>query len=294
LTYLAASFMTTSHVGIGGWNIPPRGDGWIADCVANAPGGPMHVLLSDREAEHIPGCSMAFRKSALPVAVTGGKERRFKIAFGPPLPLGMTSGAEFLDVAFVREVPEPFVSSLNESLPEGITVVALAPMRAEPDSLSSVIQIATYEVSFPDSLIRRYLRDMSFDELRARLEDRVASVKASTRLDITKGRGTERKTFNARPSMLRAEVVRDDGGRPMLSLALTLNRPDSARPELWTAALLDWTRVDERLLRVHRSGLYIPGRQSWLDPLDVVDRSSVIGAVPTAVIVCRYGRGVSR
>ena len=212
----------------------------------------------------------AFRKSGLPVAVTGGKERRFKIAFGPPLPLGMTSGAEFLDVAFVREVPEPFVSSLNESLPEGLTVVASAPMRTDPDSLSSVIQIATYEVSFPDSLIRRYLRDMSFDELRARLEDRVASVKAASRLDITKGRGNERKTFNARPSMLRAEVVRDDGGRPTLSLALTLNRPDSARPELWTAALLDWTRVDERLLRVHRSGLYIPGRQSWLDPLDVV------------------------
>jgi radical SAM-linked protein len=212
----------------------------------------------------------AFRKSRLPVAVTGGKERRFKIAFGPPLPLGMTSGAEYLDVAFVREVPEPFVASLNESLPEGLTVVASAPMRTEPDSLSSVIQIATYEVSFPDSLIRRYLGDMSFDELRARLEDRVASVKASTRLDITKGRGNERKTFNARPSMLRAEVVRDDGGRPMLSLALTLNRPDSARPELWTAALLDWAHVDERLLRVHRSGLYIPGRQSWLDPLDVV------------------------
>jgi uncharacterized protein DUF2344 len=159
---------------------------------------------------------------------------------------------------------------LNESLPEGITVVASAPMRTEPDSLSSVIQIATYEVSFPDSLIRRYLRDMSFDELRARLEDRVASVKAASRLDITKGRGNDRKTFNARPSMLRAEVVRDDGGRPTLSLALTLNRPDSARPELWTAALLDWTHVDERLLRVHRSGLYIPGRQSWLDPLDVV------------------------
>lgn len=212
----------------------------------------------------------AFRRSRLPVAITGGKDRRQKMAFGPPLPLGMTSGAEFMDVAFVKEVPESFVASLNESLPEGLSVVASAPVRTEPDSLSSVIQIATYEVSFPDPIIRRYLRDMPFDELRARLEDRVASVAASSRLDITKGRGNERKTFNARPSMLRAEVVRDDGGRPVLSLALTLNRPDSARPELWTAALLDWAHVDERLLRVHRSGLYIPGRQSWLDPLDVV------------------------
>ena len=26
------------------------------------PGGPIHVLLTDREAEHIPGCNMAFRR----------------------------------------------------------------------------------------------------------------------------------------------------------------------------------------------------------------------------------------
>jgi GT2 family glycosyltransferase len=65
LTFLAAAFMRTSHVGIGGPNLPPPGDGPIADCVANAPGGPVHVLLSDTEAEHIPGCNMAFRKTAL-------------------------------------------------------------------------------------------------------------------------------------------------------------------------------------------------------------------------------------
>ena len=65
LTYLALAFMRTTHVGIGGPNLPPPGDGPVADCVANAPGGPVHVLLSDTEAEHIPGCNMAFRKTAL-------------------------------------------------------------------------------------------------------------------------------------------------------------------------------------------------------------------------------------
>ncbi len=47
LTYIAAAFMRTTHVGIGGPNLPPPDDGAIADCVANAPGGPVHVLLSD-------------------------------------------------------------------------------------------------------------------------------------------------------------------------------------------------------------------------------------------------------
>jgi O-antigen biosynthesis protein len=65
LHYLGVSFRSTNHVAIGGPNIPPPGDGPIAECVANAPGGPIHVLLTDEVAEHIPGCNFAVRRSAL-------------------------------------------------------------------------------------------------------------------------------------------------------------------------------------------------------------------------------------
>ncbi|HJT57405.1 MAG TPA: glycosyltransferase, partial [Ktedonobacteraceae bacterium] len=78
LTYLASTFMHSEYVGVGGPNIAPPGDGLIADCVANAPGGPIHVLLSDQEAEHIPGCNMAFRKSNL--QAIGGFDPQFRIA----------------------------------------------------------------------------------------------------------------------------------------------------------------------------------------------------------------------
>jgi len=78
LTYLAQSFLTTDHAGIGGPNIPPPGDGPVAECIANAPGGPSHVLSTDREVEHIPGCNMAFRKGAL--EGIGGFDPHFRIA----------------------------------------------------------------------------------------------------------------------------------------------------------------------------------------------------------------------
>ncbi len=78
LKYLAAAFLAGDYGGVGGPNLPPPGDGAIADCVANSPGGPMHVLLSDREAEHIPGCNMAFRKSALDSV--NGFDPRFRTA----------------------------------------------------------------------------------------------------------------------------------------------------------------------------------------------------------------------
>ena len=65
LYYLADAFRRGTDSGVGGPNIVPPDDGWIAQCVAASPGGPAHVLLSDQEAEHIPGCNMAFRKRAL-------------------------------------------------------------------------------------------------------------------------------------------------------------------------------------------------------------------------------------
>ncbi len=78
LTYLAATFLKTDHAGVGGPNLPPPDDGTVADCVANSPGGPIHVLLTDQEAEHIPGCNMAFRKAAL--EAIDGFDHRFRIA----------------------------------------------------------------------------------------------------------------------------------------------------------------------------------------------------------------------
>lgn len=78
LTYLASTFMTTSHAGVGGPNIAPPGDGLVADCVANAPGNPHHLLISDREAEHIPGCNMAVRKTCL--EAIGGFDPLFRVA----------------------------------------------------------------------------------------------------------------------------------------------------------------------------------------------------------------------
>src|SRR5881275_1900251 len=78
LRFLALSFMEGNYAAVGGPNLAPSNDGWRADAIANAPGGPNAVLISDRIAEHIPGCNMAFRKEAL--EAVGGFDPRFRTA----------------------------------------------------------------------------------------------------------------------------------------------------------------------------------------------------------------------
>ncbi|HKX28153.1 MAG TPA: glycosyltransferase [Blastocatellia bacterium] len=99
LSYLVQPFLTTDAVGVGGPNVVPEDDGWIAQCVARSPGGPTHVLHNDTEADHIPGCNMAFRRQALaeiggfnPTYTKAGddvdicwrlQERGWRLAFSP-------------------------------------------------------------------------------------------------------------------------------------------------------------------------------------------------------------------
>ncbi|HEY4927751.1 MAG TPA: glycosyltransferase [Acidimicrobiales bacterium] len=76
--HLSLGFDEPQVVGVGGPNFGPTTDGATAAAVALAPGGPVHVLVSDDRAEHLPGCNMAFRRSAL--ADAGGFDPVFETA----------------------------------------------------------------------------------------------------------------------------------------------------------------------------------------------------------------------
>jgi O-antigen biosynthesis protein len=64
LYYLIGTLLSGNHAGVGGPNVSPPARNWIQACVAAAPGGPSHVLLTDTIAEHIPGCNMAWYRWA--------------------------------------------------------------------------------------------------------------------------------------------------------------------------------------------------------------------------------------
>jgi GT2 family glycosyltransferase len=63
--FLALAFDGPDVAGAGGPNLAPPSDPPGARLVAQAPGGPVHVLTSNDRAEHVPGCNMAFWRDAL-------------------------------------------------------------------------------------------------------------------------------------------------------------------------------------------------------------------------------------
>ncbi|NOS71991.1 MAG: glycosyltransferase [Verrucomicrobia bacterium] len=65
LRYLVSDLLNSEFAAMGGHNLLPPDDSAVAAAVMVSPGGPAHVMLDDRHAEHIPGCNMSFYKWAL-------------------------------------------------------------------------------------------------------------------------------------------------------------------------------------------------------------------------------------
>lgn len=78
LLQVCRAFDDERCVAAGGPNLPPPPRNGTECCVAVAPGAPSHVLLDDFEAEHLPGCNLVIRKSAL--RAIGGFREEFVCA----------------------------------------------------------------------------------------------------------------------------------------------------------------------------------------------------------------------
>lgn len=78
LYYLVGTLTSGDFVAVGGPNVSPPAQSWVQACVAASPGQPSHVLLGDAEAEHIPGCNMAFYKWSL--ETIGGFDPEYRTA----------------------------------------------------------------------------------------------------------------------------------------------------------------------------------------------------------------------
>jgi radical SAM-linked protein len=89
----------------------------------------------------------AFNRAGIEIAYSSGFTPHPRISLAAPLPLGVTSEAELMDIVIVKGVaPQFFVSALNQQLPQGLKVGKVFPISADLPSLQSQINQAEYRV----------------------------------------------------------------------------------------------------------------------------------------------------
>ena len=100
------------------------------------------------------------RRAGLPIMYTQGFNTRPRIQLAMPLPLGITSECEILDIA-LREAIEIDQSELTGCLlqvaPQGLSIHAIEEVDLREGTLQSRIISAEYRISFVDPIARRRL-----------------------------------------------------------------------------------------------------------------------------------------
>lgn len=97
------------------------------------------------------GFERAFRRGGLPIAFSEGYHPHPLMSFGPALPLGIESSAEYLDLTLTQQMEaQDLHDRLNGAFPEGLRIMEVKPITRKVKPLTAVINRATYRITAMD------------------------------------------------------------------------------------------------------------------------------------------------
>jgi radical SAM family uncharacterized protein/radical SAM-linked protein len=174
------------------------------------------------------------RRAGFSLAYTQGFNPKPRVSFGPALPTGLSSEAEYLDFETrARLEPEDPIARLNESLPDGVRFLALREVRRDAPALSGAVRAARYRVASGNGL------DFA---------GALAAFRTRGRVVVRRERNGKTRIWDLSDEILALDLVGTDQVR--LTLALCGGeasiRPDDVLAEIFGehASTMDLTREE--------------------------------------------------
>ena len=182
----------------------------------------------------------AFRRAEVPLAYTEGFSPRPRISFGLALSTGYESLAEYLDADIAAGTPIDELTlpqRLSAALPNGIDVVAVAPVDSHAPSLQQDVTSTTWLITV-----------VGGD--RASVEAAAQSAMGASTIMATRIRKGQESIDDLRPSLL-ALAAADSTDDRVTFVAELATQPRALRPAEMAAAV--WPTVEDvRALRTHQ------------------------------------------
>lgn len=191
-------------------------------------------------------------RARIPLAFSSGFNPHPKIAYGPALPVGFESEAEYLDLEtdpFVE--PAKLPGLLNSTLPQGIRVAGCKVIPQKSPSLSGSIGRYVYSMPVPD-------RDT------ATLEYRIQAFMGRDVILIQRdGKGKD-----IRPAIEKIDLARSSGET---TISIVMRETESVRARIQDVVeqLFEVDPETAALFRIRRTEMYVSRNGNWISPLDV-------------------------
>lgn len=196
----------------------------------------------------------AFRRANIKLTYSQGFHPHPKVAYGPPLAVGFTSAAEYMDVHYDRDSEQDIKSSLNRNLPEGLRILEIRSLFGKHQSLASIINRAEYDI------ILFKIFDQSY------LNNRIREFLEHEQIMIERERARGAQQFDIRPFIDSISINEQNGS---LHFSLNIIKGSAARIQEILGELLSLTEEEISLCRVHRSSLLIQYGDVKVTPMEV-------------------------
>jgi radical SAM-linked protein len=168
----------------------------------------------------------AFTRAGIPLAYSQGFNPHPQISMAAPLPVGVTSEAELMDVFCSKNVSPPyFTQSVNRELPDGIKVLQVQAVSAVLPSLQAQIDAAEYNVTVPSG------------KTREEIETAIARLLSLTELPWQHERDTGTKHYDLRILIDAVRLIDLKDGKAVIEMKLKTGSNGSGRPEQVAKAL---------------------------------------------------------
>jgi radical SAM-linked protein len=199
----------------------------------------------------------SIRRATLPVEYSQGFHPHMKVSYGPPLPLGFSSEAEYLDLSLERPFMASMATRLGEALPDGYFMVMARSSVNTRESLSGRLNRALYEVTID--------KDPEH-------QDKLARLLVMDRVEISRAAKEEVRRVDIRPAIYSLTYLEEsplDPEKSAILMELGLGNAGYARPQeiIVAAGIADETRV--MALPIHRKELlYIDPDGNRFTPME--------------------------
>lgn len=184
------------------------------------------------------------RRARLPLAYSQGFHPQPRLNQACPLPLGITSRAEVIDVWLKEDVPlEQVRNALEKALPPGIELVGIKPVELNAPSLPTQVLAAAYQATL--------LEEIPADELQRRVDALLAAESLP--------RKRREKTYDLRPLVKELYLLPPAGGALRLAMRLSARENATGRAD----EVLDQLGIPRAGARIERTHLF------FLDEIEV-------------------------
>ncbi|MFC1683383.1 TIGR03960 family B12-binding radical SAM protein [Candidatus Zixiibacteriota bacterium] len=197
----------------------------------------------------------SIRRAELPIAYSEGFHPHPKIAFGPPLPLGLTSTAEFLDMQFDRPLRGDLVNRLSGSMPAGLKILAATAIFRKTQSLAAAINVAEYRA------------DLDGVEIPENLDQILDGLLAAEHLPIKRSFPRETKEVDIRGKLL--DLRLEEMGR-VLKMRLRTGEGGHVRPQEILRLILPSCPEDLLSVPIERTDQLIEREGETISPMEAV------------------------